>query len=285
MKTTAIVRIVAFSLAILILGGILFVGIVEEAYMVEGNYRIEPVENLEKMDIEYVTAEVRNIEIDWVCGSISIHADEVITDIEVTEFASVDAEHTMVCKQSGQTLKIDYSEDDFEVFGFNSNEFESKNLVIRVPDEWIGKNIEIETASAEVNLSGLTFNTFDFDGASGDCRMMDCDIDEIDVDTASGNITFSGTLDVLDCDAASADCNIVTFNVPRSIKMDAASGDLELVLPPNAGFSCKIDSLSGDLKTDFETTTENDIYYHGDGACEIEMTAMSGDVSILKGIE
>lgn len=288
MKGNAIVRIIAYSLAIVILCGILVSSLCLDDFPGTGSSvreKIEPTEALQVLDIEYFETDVRNIEIEWVSGSIAIHTDEIITDIIVSEVSPANAKHKMVCKQSGQTLKIKFSEEEIELFGFHDNEFESKDLVIRVPDEWIAKNIEMDVASVGINMDGITAAKFDFDGALGDCRLTDCNVDEIDIDTASGNITFTGTLDVLDCDAASADCNIVTFNIPRSIKMDAASGDLELVLPPNAGFSCEIDSLSSDLKTDFETSCVDSIYYHGDGACKIEMTAMSGDVSILKGIQ
>ena len=51
------------------------------------------------------------------------------------------------------------------------------------------------------------------------------------VDTASGNIYFEGTLNALDCDAASASCEIVVNNVPEYIEMEMASGDLNLTLP------------------------------------------------------
>lgn len=282
MKRNAIVRIIAYSLAIVILGSILIGSLSRDIFSMR---EFEPTEAIEEvLDIEYFTADVRNIEIDWVSGSIAIQRDAIITDIVVSEVSPANAKHKMVCRQSGQTLKIEFSEEKIALSGIHDNEFESKDLVIRVPDAWAGKNIEMDVATVGVNMDGITAAKFDFDGALGDCRLTDCNIDEIDIDTASGNITFTGTLDVLDCDAASADCSIVTFNTPHSIKMDTASGDLELVLPPDSDFSCKIDSLSKNLKTDFETTCEGNIYYHGDGACKIEMSAMRGDVSILKGL-
>ena len=135
-----------------------------------------------------------------------------------------------------------------------------------------------------MKIENLTIREFDFDGASGICTLDNCNVDEVDVDTASGDVNFTGTLDVLSCDAASANCSVTVFNAPRAIEMNAASGDLELVLPPHAGFTCNMDTISGDFDSDFEFGTIGETYIHGDGDCEIKVSAMSGDVSILKGI-
>ena len=63
------------------------------------------------------------------------------------------------------------------------------------------------------------------------------------------------------------------------------SGDLELILPPDAGFTCTMDTISGDFESDFEFKSHNDTYICGDGDCMVEISGMSGAVSILKGIK
>ena len=289
MKTNAIIRIVLFSLAIVLLLGILVSAIGWNLYIVDGKVQIDTdsVEPLEQIGLEYVTSDIRNIEIEWVAGSITFQEEPNITEIQISETCPVGTEYTMVCKQSGQTLKIKFCDQDFDLsfpsLGFNAEV--SKDLVILVPSDWECKSLEIDTGSAELIMSDMTIQEFDFDGASGDCRITNCDIGEMDIDTASGNVTFTGTLDTLECDAASADCGIEVYNIPRSIKLDAMSGDLELILPPNAGFTCNVDAMSSSFDTDFECVTEKDAYICGDGSCKIQVSAMSGDVSILKGIE
>ena len=191
----------------------------------------------------------------------------------------------MVLKRSGQTLKINYSDRGTVQFPFDTDLDISKNLIITVPIDWECDSLEIDTAAAEVVINDLTIREFDFDGASGICRMSNCNVGELDIDTASGDIYFTGALQTLDCDAASADCSIEVTNVPRSIKIDGMSGDLELILPPDAGFTCTMDTISGDFESDFEFKSHNDVYICGDGDCKVEVSGMSGAVSILKGIK
>ena len=286
MKTNAIIRIVLFSLAILILLGILFSVIIFDLFRFDTNVtvdRIDPVE--EQIDTRNVTPDIRNFEIDWVAGSITFQKDPYATDISVLELSPVDSKYKMVLKQSGQTLKIKYSDQDTVNFPFGINVDISKDLIITVPENWSCNSLEIDSASAEVILNDLSIQKFDFDGASGVCKMLNCSIGELDIDTASGDVQFSGTLETLDCDAVSSDCNIEVFNVPRSMKIDGLSGDLDLILPPDAGFTCNLDSLSGNFDTDFSYIMHGDAYFCGNGDCKIKVSAMSGSVSILKGIE
>ena len=288
MKSNAIIRIVLFSLAILILLGILLGSIAFDTFRTDfESYvdRVGPTENLEQLHMDNFTAGIQNIEIEWVAGSITFQKDPGAIDISVLEYSPVDSEHRMVCKQSGQTLKIKYSEEDFGPISFGVDVDISKDLVITVPANWTCNTLEIDVAASEVVMEDLTIEEFDFDGASGECRMTACDIGELDIDTASGNVHFSGTLNTLDCDAASADCTIELINIPRSIKVDALSGDLDLILPPSAGFTCTLESMSSSFDSDFEFTMRGDEYIHGNGECKIKLSALSGDVSIHKGIE
>lgn len=290
MKSNAIIRIVVFSVAILVLLSIML-GVftfksvftnVKDMFSHLDHVNNEEV--LEQMDIEYITPDIRNIEIEWVAGTITLQKDPYATEIVVNEFSSIDSKHKMVMKQSGQTLKIKYSDQDSFTFPFDTDMDISKDLVITVPVNWECNSLEIDAAAAEVVLNDLTIRDFDFDGASGVCEMNDCNIHELDIDTASGDVYFSGTLETLDCDAASADCDIEVFNVPRSIKLDGMSGDLELVLPPDAGFICNMDTMSGSFDSDFTFKTHDGTYVCGDGECKIHVNGMSGAVSILKGI-
>lgn len=290
MKTNAIIRIVLFSLAILILSSILLGIVAFKTYRFDVNRNgitLNPVEDVtEQFSFVNFTPDIRNIEIDWVAGSIIIQKDPSATEITVHEIFPIACKYTMFCKQSGQTLKIQYSDDDvFQFPSFGINYDISKDLTITVPVDWECDKLEIDTAAAEVVVNDLTISEFDFDGASGDCHITNCDIGEIDLDTVSGNVMFSGTLDKLECDAMSADCSVEVSNIPKSVKMDGVSGDLELILPPDAGFTCYTDGMISNFSSDFELANTGGTYVHGDGACRIDVDALSGNVSILKGIE
>lgn len=288
MKTNAIVRIVLFSLAILILGGILLVVLCFGLLRADGNTHIEKYTEtsdvVEQADINYYSTQVRNIDIEWVSGTITILKNAAVSEITVTEYAPINTEHQMQCKQSGQTLKIKFSEESMKFPSFGIDVDVSKDLIITVPADWSCNSLDIDAAAAAVEIIDLSINELDFDGASGTLVLDSCDIDILDIDTASGNVEFSGTLKELDFDAASARFDGEFFNIPQKLDLDAMSGDMTLVLPEHSGFYLEHETVSGSFDSDFDFHTMGAHYECGDSACKIKISALSGDVNILKGV-
>ena len=289
MKTSAIIRIIIFSLLIVILSFILLSVLDYNYYIADGrvwSYDHEPLptEALMETNQHDITTQIQNIEIVWVAGSITIHRSDSLSSIQVYEMCPSGSDYQMVMKQSGQTLKIQYCEESMKFPSFGIDIDVSKDLVITVPKNWNCNNLEIDAAATEVNIHDLTINELNFDGASGNLVLDNCNITELDIDTASGDVEFVGTLEHLDFDAASAKFCGEFLTVPRTLDMDSMSGDLELVLPPDSGFELILDTMSGSFDTDFTFGKHDNLYICGDGNCKINVSALSGDVSILKGI-
>lgn len=228
---------------------------------------------------------VQEIEIEWAAGNIVIRPADVAT-IEITESGVSDPKYAMRWRVSGNKLSIDYCEEDLMEFGFGItiNDNLQKDLTILVPRSHELASLEVDAASATLEVSNLMIREVEFDGASGACTFENCVVDQLDLDTASGDVTFSGTLQVLDCDAASANVYAVLDNVPSRVEMDSMSGNLDLTLPDNAGFTVNMDGMSSDFVSDFGFTTRNGSHVCGDGACRINVDAMSGDVYIRKAL-
>lgn len=225
---------------------------------------------------------IRELKVEWLAGDILIQPGK--TDrIMIRETGSFEEEHAMVVKQHRDTLKVNfciYSVHDY--FSLHIHKDIRKDLTITVPADWLPESLEVECASAAIEIRDLTVGEVDFDGASGTCVFTDCTVGTLDVDTASGDIRFQGQLTELDCDAVSADVSASLTNVPQKMDLDSVSGDLELILPEDAGFSLTMDALSTNFDTDFDVSFRNDRYVCGDGRCEIEVDALSGDVVIRK---
>lgn len=286
MKRNAIIRIVLYSIAILVLLSILvaFLAFDRFSFILDNStigWKEAPVSvSGEICSSTFSPDDIHSIDIDWAAGNITILPDAKATQITVAEPVMADEKHQMVCKVSSGTLKIEFSEENFDWVGMNYNY--SKDLSITVPLDWVCQELEFDVASANVNICNMTIGNVDFDGASGVCSFTDCTVSEMDVDTASGDIQFTGSLDSLECDAASANCQLALYNYPRNINVNTMSGDLQLVLPEDCGFTLGMDAMSCDFTTDFQTTTNNGHYIHGDGSCRINVDAMSGDVAIHK---
>lgn len=291
MKTNAIVRIVLFSIVIVVLLGILLACLAFGLYMFDGNTFVTTISDNQALPVAYEgessqgivdASGIRNIEVEWVSGSVTVLPDENTDQILIRETGVTNDKYTMVYRQNGETLKVQYCEDSVSFPSFGINAQVSKDLVITVPADWTCNTLAIDAASASVNISNLKINNVNFDGASGACKFSGCTVGSISMDTASGDVDFYGTLDVLDFDGASANCSILVSNVPQQIDIDTASGNLELYLPDECGFTCDMTTLSGSFSSDFEATNQNGHHVYGDGSCVIAIDAMSGDVCIRK---
>ena len=293
MKTNAIIRIILFSIAILVLLGILLAGLAFGLYVSDGRlagFTIStssenlPVTSDGTVNQGLVLAPlVHNLDIEWVSGTITIQPDESTEDITITEYGVSDTKYQMDYNQSGDTLKIQYCKESITFPSFGINVDVSKDLLITVPADWVCESLDIDAAAANIEVNDLTIREVDFDGASGTCDFANCQVDQMDLDGASGDITFTGTLNELDFDGASASCYLEVTNVPDRIDIDGMSGDLDLTLPADCGFTVSIDAMSSDFTSDFPTTVTNGKHVYGNGKCRINFSGMSGDLTIRKG--
>lgn len=296
MKRNAIIRIILWSLVIIVLTSLLVSGL--SFRMLRWNKQtvthipqratvetVVPLETYYSISTEgkdtFSARDISALDIEWVAGEILIQPGNV-DQISVKEDGLTDPKYAMVLKSSNGKLKIKFCDDSQSLsFGFGKENL-TKDLTILVPQDWICQSLDIECASASVEVNDLTIREVDFDGASGICEFENCIVDEIDIDTASGDVRFVGELDMLDCDAASASVYAVLSNIPSRLDMDSMSGDLDITLPADAGFALTMDAMSSDFSSDFETTLKNGSFVCGDGGCRINIDALSGDVIIRK---
>lgn len=288
MKTNAIIRIIIWSIVILLLLGILGGVLALDTFSFhhdESSWAapILTTGSGEHHHEDHVLSQpetVTHIEIDWVAGTVTIQPGD--TDrIQLSESGRFDTTDAMVYRQYGKELTIEYSKQDVYV-GFYSAPV--KDLTITVPRDWEGISISLDTASADLHMTGITVREVELDSASGTAVFENCTIEELDLDTASGDLNYTGTLNTLECDAASANVHAVFSNAPRSVNVDAMSGNVDITLPENCGFAAQVETLSGDFHSDFDCThNKNGGYVHGSGDCRIDISAASGNVHIRKG--
>lgn len=285
MKTNAIIRIVIFSVVILLLLGILLAGLgigmfildFDSGYSTSTEAFTSGGGTIDPDDIEN---KIENINVEWASGSVLIYPADVEA-IEIHEAGNISEGQEMVYAINEKTLKIYYSKPSIKIGFFSTPK---KDLTIVVPNGWLCDKLSIDAASADISLRNFEGITVDIDTASGDNSFQNCSISNVDIDTASGGVSYVGHVTDLDCDSASADITAVLTSLPNSISIDTASGDLDLTLPEsNNGFTVTIDSLSGKFTSEFETAMRGDAYIYKNGTCDIEIDGASGDVTIKKG--
>lgn len=283
MKTNAIVRIVLFTIIIVVLVGALVGTLFFHMFRIDSFAPMDVETNVSVNSVSgdgssysLPVGDITDLEIHWVAGSISVaygDTDEII----ISETPS--KRYPMICRQDGDKLLIQYCERRLMGFHFDIPE---KNLTITIPRSWVPEQLEIDTVSADLDVSGLTLKELDINSVSAVCDLQECSAEDFSVETVSGDIRFSGTLGSFSCDAVSGDCTAVLQNTPREIKMAGLSGDLALSLPEDTGFSAKLDSANGDFSSDFPVTKSGRDYSFGDGRCQITIEGLSGNISIRK---
>lgn len=260
MKTSAIARIVIFSFVILLLVGILAIAVL--GYMFGFYYSKDALDGGTIADHGSVKAhKIRNIEIDWVSGSVTIKAGDTDT-IEFSETGSNAKKNTMVWKQSGDTLEIQFCQPR-KFFGNSINDDKLKDLTITIPKDWVGNELSIDSVSAKVNVTEIN-------------------VKELDLKTVTGSIDLTGSVTDVELNSVSASCTLNLRAGVKSIDMTCLSGELTVFLPENQGFTAEIAGIDGEINTDFPVSTSNGKYVYGDGSCEINAGCIDGKLIIKK---
>lgn len=227
-------------------------------------------------------AGIRELEIEWVSGNILIQSGDV-AEIQISESGVTDADYVMQVRQKEEKLSIAFTQGTQSFLGLGIHGELSKDLTVVVPASWACEDLEIDVASAKVEIQGLTIRDLEFNGASGECNFTDCTVDSLDVNTASGDVYFTGSLRDFDCEAASASVYAKLSNVPEEMDLETMSGLMDITLPEDAGFTVSMESMKASFSSEFDTTTQGNRYVCGNGRCKISVESMSGEVILRKG--
>lgn len=274
MKTNAIIRIVLWSIVLVILLGILATALSLRIYQKEYTY----ADLASVTPIESCIVAITELDISWASGTVTIEPGDV-NGILLEETPVSNEAYAMVTSYDSEKLTVKYQNKSAnQILGSNLN----KSLKVTFPRNWTGKKIEIKNASADLILRDLTLEEVEIDTTSGSCTLENCVIVQTDFDSVSGSLEYTGKLWELEAETVSGNLTAQLEETPISVDVKTVSGVLDLTLPESTGFTAKLDSRSGQFTSDFDTTTQNDRYLCGDGACEITVRTTSGDVRIQK---
>lgn len=280
MKARAIVRIVVFTALIAALSFVMVGGMVAGSigfHFGDNGLR----EGIVSSEGQYPATGVLELDIRWSGGKVILKTGDTQM-ISFQETGAYSQEDTMIYQLSGNKLTIQYRKPQV-YFGmsFSPNAI-SKELVIVVPDDWQGSVIRISNVSAVVDVQDVICDRFQLENVSGRCWMTRCTIGQLEAETVSGSVEIDGTVEEVSLEAVSGECRLELSGGVRSVEMETVSGDMELYLPESKGFTAEIDTVSGDFASEFTTSVSGDMHRYGDGACQISMESVSGDLSIKK---
>lgn len=206
-------------------------------------------------------ATVNKISVEWAAGSVNIayYDGSNITFDDGLDSADSNALFT---RTEGTELKIYFNQNTGNTH--NSN---GKDLQIQIPKDMTFPEIDIECASAQINVNGII-------------------ADKIELHSISGEISATGEFASLDVETTSGTAQVTnTAALIRQIDANTVSGNITVTIPQSIdGFYLEYETVSGEVNTDFNTqssgSSRRGILNYGNSSTKIEAETVSGDFSL-----
>lgn len=220
------------------------------------------------------TGELKDLNIDWISGQVTLIEDNSITSISVKEDNDLPDEKKVHSYFHDGTLNIKYWKS-----GLRAKFIESykKHLYVTFPSL---ENLDVDLTSGTLFADKITAKKIDVDVTSGSMELGDIKCDTITADLTSGSMTVNN----LETQTGDFDCTSGKITVKESkansLTFGLTSGSVDLKIP-EAGATVKFSKVSGSYNSVRENYTKDDNKYtYGDGACQIKISVTSGKATI-----
>ena len=205
---------------------------------------------------------IKNINIDWVQGSVVVTTSDEYTGVVVKESYKDKLEEKHIAKvwDNGNTLNIRFCSSNVSM---PSNL--SKNLTVYLPTNYSLDYLDIETVSSSVEVSKVTTNSLEVSVVSGNSKVSGVKAKNMDFECVSGNLT-------VEC-----------YPIASSIDIEQVSGNTVLSFAShNPGFTLEYETVSGKFQSDLSLTVSGEIYkYLNDEFMSVDFECVSGNLSIV----
>jgi len=159
----------------------------------------------------------------------------------------------------------------------------SGNINVTFPDTVDSADIDVASGDMNVRFGG-DIGSLKVDAASGDLKAdVSGNLGSFDFDAASGSLELNaaGTAGSGSVSTASGTVDL-SFAGIDDLDIDTASGNVTLHVPENASLAIDIDTASGDFNYDIPFVKNGDAYILGSGDGDVNIDTASGDIEILK---
>lgn len=310
MKKSAQIRIAVWSILAIVFTVVLVLGICSPHFglvnIIKNGFHYDydnsqsySVGSTEISSDEISANHIKRINIDWDSGRVTVMAHDK---------DSIIVQETEVEKEE---YKLQYSihdnELDIKMFKprvISIAHYPRKDLTVYVPAQLADSltDLDINTASADVEVNGISASELDAETASGNVTVKDgkftgFDVDtasgeiytdsvtavKIDLDTVSGNCKISGEFNEIDFRGTSGDFELKTNVAPTKIDIDEVSGTATIYLPEDIeGFRIEKSTVSGKFNCDFPLTANGDENTYSNGGYNYQFESVSGDINVKK---
>lgn len=272
-KKRAIFTIVACSIAVVFLSGILLVGLSSDGFGIlearAGSSR-QPYGHDNVVTLDPEEDPVRQLEISWEAGPVEVKAIPS-GDIRITESSGrrLEESEQMQVRVNGGKLEISWDHSRFKFFSLDFFGTNSKSLVVELPQETASQLEEVECSniSGDMDVSGLTGTEGEFSSVSGALRLSGMVFSGgCGLSTTSGDIFLEGvTCETMDASTTSGALQFAG-TAAEEINCHSVSGKIDV---EGAAKKFSSSSVSGSSRAALSACPE-----------EVEMESVSGAVTV-----
>jgi lia operon protein LiaG len=148
------------------------------------------------------------------------------------------------------------------------------------------EELALSVSSGSIRGSAITADTLRVTSSSGEVRLEDVDAAEAELESSSGAVVVRGIRGSVRASSRSGDIRIDFAELRRDSRLEASSGDIEIMLPSGGGAELDIEATSGDINVSLPVTVEGSFgedrlrgTIHGGGPL-LQVRARSGDVEL-----
>lgn len=293
MKTSAIIRIIIYSLIVFLLTTFLVDSLTDtrtfwDAVTDNGfgfswrwgdRHRGFDDTNYQSGGTSIAVGSINEIEINWVAGNIKfeVHDGDQIIFAETARTKITD-EKALRYAVYDNKLIIDFSRNMRGPINIGNNM--SKSLLVKIPKAMILRKLDIENVSSDIDLGSFSCRSLSISSVSGEISGSGIVADNLNCETVSGDIELEGSFKVIDHESVSGDVKITSDVCPDKVDGEAISGKIELYIPENDGFTVDYDKVSGNVNCDFPVTSGKDRITYKNGNSKFDYSTISGNIYI-----
>ena len=269
-KTFLIVLVVAICLLAIFSG----IGKKGDSFSLFGGYTYENAGRY-NAGAASIDEDVTKVDISWIEGRVEVEyhdGDEIVLQEKASGKLTRKAELRWLVDDD--TLYVKYASS-----GFRGSSNLNKQLTVLLPNRIDLDKVTVNAVSAGISVEALDAETVLFDTVSGSVTAGKINADDVKINTVSGSVKMDeARVDAVEVNTTSGSVVLAFENTPDSIKTGTVSGKVTLRLPEDAGFTAKLDSVSGSVKCSFPAEQDGKKYVCGNGECEINADSVSGSL-------
>ena len=159
-------------------------------------------------------------------------------------------------------------------------------LDIYIPSEF-AKEVNAASISGDINIENFSGEKIKLKNTSGDIAVKSTKVSEIQTESISGDVYFEKVEGGLEVSTVSGEVNAGLISLIGDVLIKTTSGEIKLIIPSSSMFAFELDSISGDIKNNFDSKInfENERSMQGNvgkGINIIKITSVSGEILIIK---